>query len=109
MHEYEFIRAGSSSPAGCAAISGAALLGGDIIDKKTASQLKATIWIGKNGVSEQTYEEIKRQIKDREMVKVKWLRSTDVDPAGIAVACGAELVQTRGRTMVLARQKKPSR
>ncbi|WFN34741.1 YhbY family RNA-binding protein [Methanogenium sp. S4BF] len=84
-------------------------MGGDIIDKKTASQLKATIWIGKSGVTEQTYEEIRRQIKDRDMVKIKWLRSTEVDPAGIAVACGAELVQTRGRTMVLARQRKPSR
>lgn len=91
------------------AISGAALLGGDIIDKKAASQLKATIWIGKNGVTEQTYEEIKRQIKDREMVKVKWLKNTEVDPAGIATACRAELVQTRGRTMVLARLRKPSK
>jgi RNA-binding protein len=81
-------------------------LGGDIIDKKEASQLKATIWIGKGGVTEHTYEEIRRQIKDRGMVKVKWLRSTEVDPEGIATACKAKLVQTRGRTMVLARQRK---
>lgn len=55
---------------------------------------------------EQTYVEIKRQIKDRGMVKVKWLRSTEVDPEGIAVACKAKLVQTRGRTMVLTRKNK---
>ncbi|WP_254059057.1 YhbY family RNA-binding protein [Methanogenium sp. MK-MG] len=84
-------------------------MGGDIIDKTAASQLKATIWIGKSGVTEQTYEEIRRQIKDRGMVKIKWLRSTEVDPAGIATACKAELVQTRGRTMVLTRQRKISR
>ncbi|WP_326493535.1 YhbY family RNA-binding protein [Methanogenium organophilum] len=76
-----------------------------MIDKKAASQLKATIWIGKNGVTEQTYEEIRRQIKDRGMVKIKWLRSVEVDPTGIAAACGVELVQTRGRTMVLARRR----
>ena len=57
-------------------------------------------------MTEQTYIEVRRQIKDRGMVKIKWLRSVDVDPAGVAAACGAELVQTRGRTMVLARLKK---
>ena len=91
------------------AIGGAGPMGGEVVDKKTESQLETTIWIGKNGVTEQTYEEIKRQIKDREMVKVKWLKSTEVDPAGIATACRAELVQTRGRTMVLARLRKPSK
>ena len=88
------------------AINGAALLGGDIIDKKEASQLKATIWIGKSGITEQTYVEIKQQIKDRGMVKVKWLRSTEVDPEEIAVASKTKLVQTRGRTMVLTRKSK---
>lgn len=39
------------------------------------------------------------------MVKIKWLRSTDVVPAEVAAACGVELIQTRGRTMVLARRK----
>lgn len=106
MHVYEFTKAESLSHAENAADNGGAPQGGDIIDKKAASQLKATIWIGKNGVTEQTYVEVRRQIKDRGMVKIKWLRSVDVDPAGVAAACDAELVQTRGRTMVLARRKK---
>jgi len=70
------------------------------------NELKATVWIGKNGIGESTIEEIKRQIKDSGMIKIKWLRSTDVIPEDIADKTGANLIQTRGRTMVLQKRKK---
>ncbi|WOF15767.1 YhbY family RNA-binding protein [Methanoplanus sp. FWC-SCC4] len=67
--------------------------------------LKATLWIGKKGCTDSTIEEIRRQIKDSSIIKVKWLRSTDIDPEQIAALSNAELVQVRGRTMVLRRNK----
>lgn len=64
--------------------------------------LKPTVWIGKNGYSETLIEEIRLQLKERKYIKVKWLRSTDVDPEEIARLAKADLVGVRGRTMVLA-------
>jgi len=64
--------------------------------------LKPTVWIGKSGYSETLIEEIRLQVKVRKYVKIKWLRSTDVDPEEIARLAKADLVGVRGRTMVLA-------
>lgn len=41
-------------------------------------------------------------MKVRKFIKIKWLRSTDVDPEEIARLAKADLVGVRGRTMVLA-------
>ncbi|UUX92771.1 YhbY family RNA-binding protein [Methanoplanus endosymbiosus] len=70
------------------------------------NELKVTVWIGKNGIGESTIDEIKRQIKDSGKIKIKWLRSTDVNPEEIADKTGSTLLQTRGRTMVLQKRKK---
>ena len=48
--------------------------------------------------------EICRQIRDNRIVKIKWLRSTEVEPEEIAHLCAARLIQVRGRTMVLGRR-----
>jgi|GEM_PF-2284148 len=50
-------------------------------------------------------EEMKRQLGQRTVIKVRWLRSARVDPGRIADRLGAELVEARGRTMVLARRQ----
>jgi RNA-binding protein len=71
-------------------------------------KLKATIWVGKNGVSEGTIDEIRSQLKTRHVVKIRWLRSTEIDVDDIAARCGAELLQVRGRTMVLGERRKKS-
>ncbi|GEM_PF-660798 len=63
--------------------------------------LKPTIWVGKQGMSETIIEEIRSQIKTRKTIKVKWLESVDVDPASVAAESGTVLLQVRGRTMVL--------
>ena len=51
-------------------------------------------------------QEIVAQLKKRKVVKVKWLQNTDVDPEAIASQAKAQLVEVRGRTMVLARHQK---
>jgi len=67
--------------------------------------LKPTVWIGKQGCTETMIEEIVSQLKNRKMIKVKWLQSVEVDPEAIAQQARAKLVETRGRTMVLADRK----
>ena len=71
--------------------------------------LRPTVWIGKQGATDSTITEIAAQLKKRRIVKVKWLQSTEVDPAVIARQVRAELLEVRGRTMVLARRDGSSR
>jgi RNA-binding protein len=68
--------------------------------------LKPTVWIGKQGCTATMIEEIVAQLKKRKTIKVKWLQNTEVDPETVAVQAGAALVSVRGRTMVLAGQRK---
>lgn len=73
--------------------------------KKTADNsfhdLKPTIWVGKQGITDTIIEEIRGQVKVRRVIKVKWLASTEIDPLAVASASGTILLQIRGRTMVL--------
>jgi RNA-binding protein len=76
-------------------------------DKNRAvHDLKPTIWIGKQGCTDTLIEEIKQQLEKRKLVKVKWLRNCEVDPAAIAGLSGGDLIDVRGRTMVIAARKK---
>jgi RNA-binding protein len=68
--------------------------------------LRPTVWIGKQGCTETIIREIILQIEKRKVIKVKWLQNTDVDPTAVAASAGADLVDVRGRTMVLAGRKK---
>ena len=68
--------------------------------------LKPTVWIGKQGCTEATIEEIAAQIKKRKVIKVKWLQNTEVDPEAVAAAAKAELMSVRGKTMVLGQRGK---
>ena len=68
--------------------------------------LKPTVWIGKQGCTATMIEEIVAQLKKRKTIKVKWLQNTEVDPETVAEQAGAALVSVRGRTMVLAGQRK---
>lgn len=68
--------------------------------------LRPTVWIGKQGCSDTIIQEIVAQLKKRNVVKVKWLQNTEVDPEAIAAQSKAVLVEVRGRTMVLARHQK---
>ena len=73
---------------------------------RSMQDLKPTVWIGKQGCTETMIEEIVAQLKKRKMIKVKWLQNTEVDPEDIALKAKADLVEVRGRTMVLAEKGK---
>ncbi|MBN2733942.1 MAG: YhbY family RNA-binding protein [Methanomicrobiaceae archaeon] len=73
--------------------------------KRDLNQLKATLWIGKKGCTESTIEEIRRQIKDNKIIKVKWLKNTDIIPEEIAQKSRTVILQVRGRTMILSEEK----
>jgi len=76
-------------------------------EKNRAIQdLKPTIWIGKQGCTDTLIEEIRQQLLKRKLIKVKWLRNTEVDPGMIAGLSGGDLIEVRGRTMVIAARKK---
>lgn len=48
-------------------------------------------------------------MKVRKYVKIKWLRTAEIDPEEIARRAGADLVGVRGRTMVLAERSSGGR
>lgn len=74
--------------------------------RKEAHDLDVTVWVGKSGI-EAVIEELHGQLKDRKLVKVKFLRAargteeTDELAAELAEKVNAELVETRGNTAVL--------
>ena len=68
--------------------------------------LKPTVWIGKQGCTAATIEEIAAQLKKRKVIKVKWLQNTEIDPEAVAEAARAVLVEVRGKTMVFSERGK---
>jgi RNA-binding protein len=76
--------------------------------RKRAHDLDVTVWVGKSGVGA-VVEELDGQLRDQELVKVKFLRSarggTDVETlaADLADRVDAEVIETRGNTAVLYR------
>lgn len=78
------------------------------MSRESYQDLKPTIWIGKRGPTDVMIDEIRRQLKDRKVVKVRWLRNTEVDPEEIAASAGAVLVEVRGRTLVLVERRNRS-
>jgi RNA-binding protein len=76
--------------------------------RKRAHDLDVTVWVGKSGV-DAVVDELDGQLKDRELVKVKFLRAarggTDVESlaADLADRVGADVVETRGNTAVVYR------
>ncbi len=72
-------------------------------------ELKATVQIGKSGITPEIIEEIKMQLKKRKVVKIKFLKNADrrnfkVKAEFIAKRANAELVEIRGFTMVLRKK-----
>jgi RNA-binding protein len=83
--------------------------------KRELSSKQPTIWIGKNGTTKQVIGEISRQLKKKEMVKIKMLKSVLTNKEAKAVASeiaqqtGANLVDVRGHTIMLYKQQKGPR
>lgn len=76
--------------------------------RKRAHDLDVTVWVGKAGV-DAVVDELDGQLRDRDLVKVKFLRAarggTDVESlaADLAERTDATVVETRGNTAVLYR------
>ncbi|SIR01199.1 RNA-binding protein [Haladaptatus litoreus] len=73
--------------------------------RKQAHDLDVTVWVGKSGLGAVT-EELENQLKNEDLVKVKFLRaargdsSTDELAEELADEVSAELIETRGNTAV---------
>jgi RNA-binding protein len=76
--------------------------------RKEAHDLDVTVWVGKSGIGA-VEEELSDQLKRRDLVKVKFLRSaragTTVEEltAELADRVNADVVETRGNTGVVHR------
>ena len=76
--------------------------------KQRAHDLDVTVWVGKGGVGA-VVDELDDQLRERHLVKVKFLRAarggTDTEElaADLADRVGAEVVDVRGHTGVLHR------
>ena len=75
---------------------------------KLSHEVNATIWVGKDGV-EKVIEELKDQLKERKIVKVKLLKSsrgeksTDELASDLAEMSGAKMYETIGNTAIFVR------
>jgi RNA-binding protein len=76
--------------------------------RSEAQALKPTVQIGKDGLTEQVAEELRRQVKAKGLVKVRLNPSYQVNAKKAAVelseASSSDVVDVRGRTVVLSRR-----
>jgi len=78
--------------------------------RSLAQELDATVYIGKDELTENIITEMDRYLNVHEMVKVKIQEGSDADPKETANKCaeelGAEFVQAIGHKFVLYRPAK---
>jgi RNA-binding protein len=74
--------------------------------ESSMQDLRPTVWIGKQGCTKTIIQEIIAQLSKRKLIKVKWLQNAEVDPVAIAECAGVDLIEVRGRNMVLAKKQK---
>jgi putative YhbY family RNA-binding protein len=83
--------------------------------KQGARAEKTTVWVGKDGSTEQIITEIKRQLDQREIVKAKIQQTALKDAetkqlaARIAEQTDSHLIDVRGHTFVLYKPKSKTR
>jgi RNA-binding protein len=80
--------------------------------KRRLSLESPTIWVGKNGVSEQLLKEVEKQLEKNKMVKIKIQKSAlgEKEAKHIALTIAeqtkASLVEVRGHTFMLYKRRK---
>ncbi len=73
--------------------------------KGRAQAIEVTLRVGKAGLTETLVEELKLQLKDRKLVKVRILKGDVAEIAGkLAEDAGVQLVEVRGKTAVYWRR-----
>lgn len=79
--------------------------------RSLANRLKATVQVGREGVSDGLLQSLEAEFSHRELVKVAVNPNADADPRelgpALAEAAHAHWVQTVGRTVVLYRPAEP--
>jgi RNA-binding protein len=80
--------------------------------KRGLNSEKPSIWVGKNGTSKEVIEEISRQLKKKELVKLRVLKSAlrnkeaEAVASKIAQQTRADLVDVRGHTIMLYKRRR---
>jgi RNA-binding protein len=80
--------------------------------KRELSLEKPTIWVGKEGASPQTINEISRQLEKRKIVKVQILRGALMNESAKDIASKtaqqteSAVIDVRGHTFVLHKPRK---
>ncbi|HYB68388.1 MAG TPA: YhbY family RNA-binding protein [Candidatus Acidoferrales bacterium] len=80
--------------------------------KRQLSLEKPTIWVGKDGASPQTINEISRQLEKRKIVKVQILKTALKDESAKDIASktaqqtASTLIDVRGHTFILHMPRK---
>ncbi|MCW3986375.1 MAG: YhbY family RNA-binding protein [Candidatus Bathyarchaeota archaeon] len=80
--------------------------------KRELSAERPTVWIGKNGISQEVLVEVDGQLERTEMVKVRILKAALEENNAKAIAdeiaqqTESVLVEVRGHTFMLYRKKK---
>jgi RNA-binding protein len=80
--------------------------------KRALGNARPTIWIGKDGPSQDLVKEIERQLSKNEMVKIKILKSAIAEQqtkeiaSRIAEETESSLVEVRGHTVILYKRRK---
>ncbi|HEY3420014.1 MAG TPA: YhbY family RNA-binding protein [Methanomassiliicoccales archaeon] len=76
--------------------------------KRIGADLKPTIHVGKDGVTDSLIEEVRLQVKTRKVVKIRLLPASgeekDVIAKDISERSGAILVDVRGSIVLLTQQ-----
>jgi RNA-binding protein len=80
--------------------------------KRELSAEKPTVWVGKEGATQQIVNEISKQLDKREIVKAKILKSALKDEEAKSVASkiaqqtDSSLIEVRGHTFLLYKRRK---
>jgi RNA-binding protein len=73
-----------------------------------AHDLAPVVHIGKNGLSDTSYEEVREQLRAHELIKVRFLRECPVEPSEavepLVQATGSDVVQKLGRVLTVYRR-----
>ncbi len=81
--------------------------------KSLAQQVKPTVFIGKQGLTENILKELETGFESRELVKVKIQEGCELSPKEVAnefsEKLGAEFVQAIGRKFILYRESKDNK
>lgn len=80
--------------------------------KRTLGSARPTIWVGRDGASDDLVKEVEKQLGKNKMVKVKILKSALAGQEAKQIALriseetGSSLVEVRGHTFMLYKRRK---